>query len=78
METKYKYKGLLTLKAERKLRKLSTRELAKKSGVSQVTIEALEYGISNPLEIKLTTLIKLCRALKIKAFDLYPCKELKK
>ena len=73
----YKYQPLERLRAERKLRGLSTRELAEKSGVARQTIEALEYGISNPLEIKLSTLIKLCKALKLKAYDLFPSNELK-
>ena len=79
MEKKYKYKPFESLRYYRTLKGLSVRELAEISGVSRQTIECLEYGINNPLEIKLTTLIKLCRALEIKAYDLYPAtKELKK
>ena len=80
MESKiYKYEPFYALKTIRKAKGLSTRELAELSGVNQKTIESLEYGITNHLDIKLSTLIKLCRALKIKAYDLYPAtKELKK
>lgn len=79
MEKKYKYDPLESLRYYRTLKGWSVRELAEKSGVSKETINCLEYGVNNPLEIKLSTLIKLCRALKIKAYDLYPTtKELKK
>lgn len=75
----YKYEPFESLRTYRKLKGLSTRELAEISGVSQANIESLEYGKSNYLEIRLATLIKLCRALDIKAYDLYPTtKELKK
>lgn len=79
MEKKSKYEPFYALRTQRKLKGLSTRELAELSGVSQFNIESLEYGKSNHLDIKLSTLIKLCRALKIKAYDLYPATtELKK
>lgn len=55
----------------------SRRELALLSGVSQYTIQHIENGITDSEEIKLSTLIKLCKALKCKLSDLLP-KELHK
>jgi len=52
---------------------LSRRELSEKSGVHQATIVALENGINNPYEAKITTLMKLAQALKCKVRDFYPC-----
>ena len=57
----------------RKKNNLSRRELSEKSGVHQATIVALENGINNPYEAKLTTLMKLAQALKCKVRDFYPC-----
>ena len=57
----------------RKKNNLSSRELSEKSGVHQATIVALENGINNPYEAKLTTLMKLAQALKCKVRDFYPC-----
>ena len=79
MEKRYKYEPFERLRYYRKSKGLSTKELAELSGVSQFNIESLEYGKSNHLDIKLSTLIRLCQALKIKAYDLYPeTKELKR
>ena len=61
-----------TLRALRKSKGLSRRELAEKSGVNQDTIRTLESGINDPMNIKLSTLIALCRALGCKAKKLFP------
>ena len=58
------------LKLIRKEKKLSRRELALLSGVSRQTIQALEEGFTNAEEIKLSTLIKLSKALKVKPSEL--------
>ena len=63
---------LETLKNLRKEKGLSRRELAEKSGVSQDTIRTLEDGINDPMNIKLSTLIAICRALGCKAKHLFP------
>ena len=50
----------------RKDKKLSRRELALLSGVAEQTIQSLEEGYSNIDDIKLSTLMKLSKALKCK------------
>lgn len=59
----------------RKEKRLSRRELAELSGVNEQTIVALEMGKNNPFEAKLSTLIKLAKALHCKVRDLYPCEK---
>lgn len=49
---------------------LSRRELELLSGVKQVTIQHLEKGITNADNVKLSTLIKLAKALHCKVVDL--------
>lgn len=49
---------------------LSRRELELLSGVKQVTIQHLEKGITNADNVKLSTLIKLAKALHCKVIDL--------
>lgn len=49
---------------------LSRRELELLSGVKQVTIQSLETGIVDVNNTKLSTLIKLAKALKCKVVDL--------
>ena len=63
---------LESLKTLRKAKGLSRRELAEKSGVNQDTIRVLESGINDPMNIKLSTLIALCKALGCKAKHLFP------
>lgn len=60
------------LKEIRKNKGLSRRELAEESGVHEETIRALETGKNDPQDAKLSTLIKLARALKCRVRDLYP------
>ena len=63
---------LETLRVYRTNKGLSRRELALKSGVKEETIKALELGINNPMEAKLSTILKLSKALGIKPHKLYP------
>lgn len=66
METKM----MIRLESIRKDRKLTRADLEKLSGVSRETIKALEKGINNIDEVKLSTLVKLARALKVKVRDI--------
>ena len=59
-------KKLEKLELIRKEQKLSRRELALLSGVAESTIQALEEGMNNIDDMKLSTLIKLSKALKVK------------
>ena len=54
----------------RKDRKLTRKDLEKLSGVNQYTIQALEEGRVD--DVKLSTLIALSTALRIKAKHLLP------
>lgn len=49
---------------------LTRQSLAKISGVNQTTIQRLENGVINADNVKLSTLIKLAKALNIKVIDL--------
>lgn len=49
---------------------LARRELALLSGVKEVSITSLENGITNVNNVKLSTLIKLAKALHCKVVDL--------
>lgn len=60
------------LKEIRTAKGLSRRELAELSGINENTIVALEMGKNDPSEAKLSTLIKLARALHCKIRHLYP------
>ena len=63
---------MFILEELRKTRKLSRRELAELSGVNENTIAALESGKNDPSEAKLSTLIKLAKALNCRVRDFYP------
>lgn len=63
---------MFVLKEIRINKGLSRRELAEKSGVNEQTIVALESGKNDPNEAKISTLIKLAKALHCKARDFYP------
>ena len=56
---------------------LSRKELEDISGVNQFTIQALETGINDAFNVKLSTLVALAKALEVKVIDLLP-KELQK
>ena len=61
---------LENLESIRKSKNLSRRELALLSGVKCETITALELGKNNADNVKLSTIIKLAKALKVKVVDL--------
>ncbi len=56
----------------RKEKKLSTEQLAKKSGVARSYIQKIEDGGSNP---SIAVLCKLAKALQIPVYDLFSCEE---
>lgn len=60
------------LKEIRKSKRWSRETLAKKSGVSRDTIDALENGKTNVKEAKLNTLLSLAIALRVKVSKLLP------
>ena len=60
------------LRVLRENKKLTRNDLAKLSGVSKANIEALEMGKTIVENVKLSTLIKLSTALKVKVVDLLP------
>lgn len=62
--------NLHNLERIRKEQKLSRRELALLSGVKEVSIQYLEKGFVNVNNVKLSTLIKLAKALHCKVVDL--------
>lgn len=67
-----KIKTKFALEEIRKAKGLSRRELAEKSGVKEMTIVFLENGKNDPNNAKLSTLVKLAKALKCKVRDFYP------
>lgn len=60
------------LKVIRKQNKLSRKDLARLSGININTIQALETGINDAYNVKLSTLVALATALKVKIVDLLP------
>lgn len=65
------------LKTIRKEKNLTRRELSLLSGVAPQTIQKLEDGLVNVDDVKLSTLIKLAKALHCKVVNLLP-KDLQK
>lgn len=63
---------MFLLKEIRESKGMTRKELADKSGVHEKTIVALESGLNNPLNAKLSTLLALCKALNTKVKYLYP------
>ena len=61
---------LARLEQIRKGKGLSRRELCQLSGVKEITIRALENGTTDVNNTKLSTLIALEKALKVKVIDL--------
>jgi len=59
------------VKKFRKLKGLSTTQLAEKSGVGQRTIERLEGAI--PCNSSLYTFCKLAKALEVSVYELFEC-----
>lgn len=58
---------LTNLKFIRKDKGLTRAELSRMSGVNETTIKFLEDGINNADNVKLSTLVALAKALKVKA-----------
>lgn len=71
-------KPMLELKLLRKGKNLTRDELSELSGVPTTTIQALEDGRVNTDNVKLSTLIKLASALKVKVSKLLPIDTAKK
>ena len=63
------------LEAIRKSKHLSRKQLAELSGVHEMTINSLENEINNPYDAKISTLIKLAKALHCRVKDFYPCEK---
>jgi len=55
-------------------KKLTREELGALSGVKPETITALELGINDALNVKLSTLLALAQALDVKVIKLLPIK----
>lgn len=67
-----KYTPLTTLVEIRTKKGISREKLSEISKISTPTIKAIELGINNPKEAKLSTLLAICKALKIKLKKLFP------
>ena len=65
-----KMESLHNLERIRKEKHLTRKDLEKLSGVKEITIHHIERGITDVDNIKLSTLIKLSKALKCKVKDL--------
>lgn len=63
---------MLELKILRKSKNLTRDELSELSGVPKVTIQTLEDGKVDTDNVKLSTLIKLASALKVKVRKILP------
>ena len=57
------------LRAYRVKKLMTQKDLAKASGVSQITISFIENGLSEPME---NTKAKLARALRVEPENLFP------
>ena len=60
------------LKKIRKDRHLSRKDLAKLSGIPMITIASLENGVNNVENVKLSTIMALAKALKVKVRTILP------
>lgn len=69
---KSKYKPFTRLLEIRKACGLSRQQLADKAHVSAMTINALETGLTNYHDAKLSTLLAICHALGCKLSALFP------
>ena len=63
---------MLELKLVRKGKNLTRKQLSELSNVSEITIQTLEDGIVDTDNVKLSTLIKLASALKVKVRKILP------
>lgn len=66
---------MFNLKEIRKAKGWTMQDLANNSGVKLETIRALELEINDPNNAKMSTLIKLAKALNCKVRDFYPCEK---
>lgn len=66
---------IFKLREIRKAKGFTLIELAAKAGLNLETIRSLEVGINNPDQAKMSTLIKLAKALNCKVRDFYPCEK---
>lgn len=66
---------MFKLRELRKTKGWTLQELADKADVKLETIRALELEINDPQNAKMSTLIKLAKALKCKVRDFYPCEK---
>ena len=67
-----KHEPLTTITEIRKHKGITQQELAIKSKVNIGTIRALEEGINNPKQAKLSTLLAIAKALNVKLIHLFP------
>ena len=63
---------IFALEHIRKQKKMTRKEVVAKSGVHVKTIEFLENEINDPFNAKISTLVKLAKALGCKVRDFYP------
>ena len=59
----------------RKDKNLTRKKLAEISGVNEMTINFLEHNVNDPYNAKMSTLIKLAKALHCRVRDFYPCEK---
>lgn len=65
-------KPMLELKLVRKSQNLTRDNLSELSGVPKITIQSLEDGLVDTDNVKLSTLVKLASALKVKVRKILP------
>ena len=65
-------KPMLELKLVRKKKFLTRDQLSELSGVPKITIQTLEDGLVDTDNVKLSTLVKLATALKVKVRKILP------
>ena len=65
-------KPMLELKLVRKSKNLTRDNLSELSGVPKITIQSLEDGLVDTDNVKLSTLVKLAIALKVKVRKILP------
>ena len=61
---------LENLKIIRNKKKITMKQLAERSGVSMCCINDLENGYNNAENVKLSTIVALAKALKVRVRDL--------
>lgn len=60
---------MIKLKELREKKQLTQQDLAEKSGVSRITISAIETGVQKNVTVK--TLLSLSKALNVKIMDFF-------